>query len=160
MEEATTTADVVAQTTALLLLPTKPLQVHDRCQVQWRRQDAGSIQQQQSSCTLLAAVIVERRPSQQLLVQQQQQQQLHRNNSNNKSAAAAASAPEAAVGGNKRKRRVGDVGVDIDSLPADAVDYYVHYVDHDRCVYCTTYVRPSMECRFWRRIHSSLFAQM
>ena len=32
---------------------------------------------------------------------------------------------------NKRKR--GDT-VDLDSLPADAIEYYVHYVDHDRCV--------------------------
>lgn len=73
---------------------TQPLQVHDRCQVQWR----GGQQ-------FLLAVIVERR--------------LHR----------------ASVTGIRRKRRAGgDIGVDIDSLPACAVDYYVHYLDHDRCV--------------------------
>lgn len=34
----------------------------------------------------------------------------------------------------KRKRRTCENSVDTDSLPADAVDYYVHYIDHDRCV--------------------------
>ena len=32
-----------------------------------------------------------------------------------------------------KKRKRGDT-VDLDSLPADAIDYYVHYVDHDRYV--------------------------
>jgi hypothetical protein len=83
---------------AAAILLTQPLQIHDRCQVQWR----GGQQH-------LAAEIVERRP--------------HRKSSS--------------ATGSKRKRyrtAGGDIDVDIDSLPADAVDYYVHYVDHDRCV--------------------------
>jgi RNA binding activity-knot of a chromodomain len=94
----------------------QPLQIHDRCHVQWR----GGQQ-------YLPAVIVERRP--------------HRDSATR----------------SKRKRRTGggDIGVDIDSLPADAIDYYVHYVDHDRCV--RAYIRLNESHLFIRLNASRLF---
>lgn len=64
-----------------------PLQVNDRCQVQWREEKGE----------FLDAVVVHRRPRH------------HR----------------------KRKKK-NEPLVDLDALKADELEYYVHYISHDR----------------------------
>jgi hypothetical protein len=91
----------------------KPLQINDRCMVHWCHnstpRSAGGDGEQHSS--LLSAVVVERRPSRQT------------------------STSTGANNSNKRKyRRSDSSNADIDKLPASSVEYYVHYVDHDRYV--------------------------
>jgi len=83
--------------------PALPLQVHDRCKVQWR----GGEQH-------LMARVVARRP--------------HRapNQPGSKKSSSSNSS------GNHIKRKRAAEMVDLDSLPPDQIDYYVHYVDHDR----------------------------
>jgi hypothetical protein len=83
-----TTAEAVTTTTETIV--TAPLQIHDRCQVQWREEEGE----------FLDAIVVHRRP-------------LHHR---------------------KRKpvNKKNEADVNVDSLPADEVEYYVHYMHHDR----------------------------
>ena len=72
----------------MTIVPEEPLQINDKCQVQWR-DDGGQ---------LLDAVVIERRPL------------------------------------GHRKRKKNDPIPDLSTLKADEIEYYVHYVAHDRYV--------------------------
>ncbi|GAX21532.1 histone acetyltransferase MYST1 [Fistulifera solaris] len=83
-----TAAEAVTETTETTL--TAPLQVHDRCQVQWREEEGE----------YLDAIVIHRRP-------------LHHRK-------------------RKAANKKNEADVNVDSLPADEVEYYVHYMNHDR----------------------------
>lgn len=79
-----------------------PLRVHDRCQVRWRSGEQN-----------LLATVVARRP--------------HRDRGGGK---ASSKSKRNKRGHGEMLDGNGDDG--LDSLPPDAIDYYVHYVHHDR----------------------------
>ena len=94
-----------AQASSFTAVPPAPLQVHDRCQVQWRGGEQN-----------LWAVVVARRP--------------HRSRTTTSKSSSSSSSKTLAT---KRKRpHLLDGTLDLNSLPLDQIDYYVHYVDHDR----------------------------
>ena len=74
----------------MTIVAEEPLQIHDKCKVQWR-DDGGE---------LLDAVVIERR----------------------------------ALGHRKRKKNNDPPPPDLSTLKADEIEYYVHYVAHDRYV--------------------------
>jgi len=97
---ASSSAEDAPASSSTAVPPPAPLQVHDRCQVQWRGGEQN-----------LWAVVVARRP--------------HRSRTSTNS-----SSKNLAT---KRKRpHLLDGTLDLNSLPLDQIDYYVHYVDHDR----------------------------
>jgi len=87
----------------------KPLKIKDRCDVSWR-----------DGTATLKAVVVERRP---LNVRR-----LRGDNNRTGSNTANGAAANSSSSGNKRK----NYSVAVDDLSAEDVEYYVHYVDHDR----------------------------
>jgi MOZ/SAS family/MYST family zinc finger domain len=99
-------------------LVAKPLQIHDKYLVQWHGTKRGVGENKEF--IYLPAVIIERRLAR------------HREWSSSLESI------------NKRKRKASGSHVDVasaasddlDSLPADAVEYYIHYIEHDRFVNC------------------------
>ena len=110
-------------------LPSKPLQIHDKFMVQWRGANrSGS----QTDFVYLPAVIIERR--------------LARRRGETVTSSLAS---------NKRKRKASSTNVEIsgaatnelDCLPADALEYYIHYIDHDRYAMKLTRISWHFGCR-------------
>jgi hypothetical protein len=93
----------------------KPLQIHDRYLVQWRGMSRGFGGNKEY--IYLPALIIERRPARGRGTTSASLESTH-----------------------KRKRKASSTHVeaesakldDLDSLPADAVEYYIHYIEHDR----------------------------
>lgn len=100
---------------ASVALSIKPLQIHDKYLVQWR--GSNRVVGGDKEFIYLPAVIIERRPAR------------------NRESSSSSLDPS-----QKRKRKATHVETssatsdDIDSLPADAVEYYIHYIEHDRFV--------------------------
>jgi hypothetical protein len=108
----------------------KPLQIHDQCHVQWRGTNRTTIIGEGSNASYinLPAVIVERR-----LARKKKRIAVPLDPKRNQS--------------NKRLRTLSGCQNDpnnisevvkkemYDTLPADALEYYIHYIDHDRYVF-------------------------
>jgi hypothetical protein len=113
---------------------TKPLQINDKFLVQWRGTNRGVVvQNNELSYIYLPAVIIERRLT---------RHRCEKNEPNKSNESPSSTA-------NKRKRRIGGTignggselmgtAETLDNLPADAVEYYIHYIDHDRYVVLDT----------------------
>lgn len=97
MLDLTSPATAAIETTPAIAVP---LQIHDRCQVQWREEQGE----------FLDAIVVHRRP----------RHHRKRKNSNNS--------------------KKNEATIDLDSLPAEELEYYVHYINHDRYVFVCVHV--------------------